>query len=229
MADSRAPGDAAADAAPKALDLTRRGYDRLAPIYDLVAGPFEWPLVRKGLTALQAQPGEQLLEVGHGTGRALVELAGAVGPEGHVVGLDLSPRMAEVAHRRLQAAGQSERVRLVTGDATAVALGDAPFDAVFSAFTLETFERRAALALLSRLRSALRPAGRVVLVSMARGDAGLMSGLYGWSHRRFPALVDCAPIDAAQLLAEAGFTAVQTSPHRLFGIAAAVTRAGVPD
>lgn len=210
------------------LELTRQNYDRLAPIYDLVAGAFEWPLARRGLEALDLQPGERVLEVGHGTGRALVELARAAGPGGRVLGADLSPRMGEVARRRLHREGLGSRVELLEGDAAALELPEAGLDAVFSAFTLETFPEPAAAQLLAKLRRALRPGGRLVLVSMASGGGGAMSALYAWSHRHFPRLVDCAPIDAAGLLSRAGFGEVRAEARTLAGIAAAVTRARAP-
>lgn len=210
------------------LRAARANYDRLAPWYDLVAGAFEWPLARRGLATLAVRPGERVLEVGFGTGRALVELARAVGPEGAVSGVDLSPGMARVAARRLAAEGLEGRVRLEVGDALALPLTTQSLDAAFCAFTLETLPREVALQLLARLRQALRPGGRVVLVTMAEGDQGPMSALYAWSHRAFPRLVDCAPIDAAALLGAAGFGEVRSERERLAGIAVAITRAVRP-
>src|SRR5688500_17640408 len=90
--------------------VSQSTYDTLAPVYDAVAAPFEWPMVRRGLALLEAKQGERVLEVGHGTGRALEVLATAVGPGGKVVGLDLSSGMARVAAARLARAGLSDRV-----------------------------------------------------------------------------------------------------------------------
>lgn len=214
--------------AAHALELTRRNYDRLAPWYDLLAGAFEWPAAQRGLAAIAVQPGERVLEIGHGTGRALVELARAAGPGGHVLGSDLSPRMAEVARARLEREGLLDRVQLVTGDALALALPEGSLDAAFSAFSLEAFPRPAALELLARVRAALRPGGRVALVSMADGGGGAMAALYAWSHRRFPSLVDCAPIDAAQLLSQAGFLEIRSERHRRLGLALSTALARAP-
>lgn len=196
-------------------------YDRLAPFYDLVSGPFEWPWVRAGLERLDARPGERVLEVGHGTGRALVALARAVGPGGHVHGVDLSEGMQRQARTRLVAEGLAERVEFSRADALTLPLPPASLDAVFAAFTLETFPPDDALMVLRRLREALRPEGRVVLVHMAEGG-GAMARLYAWSHRAFPSLVDCAPMDGARLLERAGFTRVEAHHGRLAGIPVAV-------
>lgn len=203
--------------------MSRDSYDRLAPIYDLVAAPFEWPMVKRGLALLAAQDHERILEVGHGTGRALVALARSVGEDGHVVGIDFSPGMARVAQRRLHRAGLAPRVVLRTEDVTTAALAPAGFDGIFSAFTVEIFDDATAARLLASWRDALAPGGRVVLVNMAAEDAGTMAALYRWSHRRFPAWVDCRPIDSAALLTRAGFRDVQSTTHRLAGLPVAVS------
>lgn len=206
-----------------ALDTTRATYDALAPVYDVVAAPFEWPVVQRGLTLFAAREGEQVLEIGHGTGRAAEALARAIGPRGHLRAVDLSPRMGEVARRRLERAGLSSVVSLESADATALILAPASLDGIFSAFTVETFPEAALPGLLSSWRAALRPGGRVVLVTMAPGG-GAMASLYAWSHRVFPRLVDCRPLDPSPLLTAAGFH-VEQQRASIAGIPAALTRA----
>ena len=53
----------------------RDSYNRLAPIYDLVAHPFERRHTRVAVELLTPLPGEALLEPGCGTGNNLVTLA----------------------------------------------------------------------------------------------------------------------------------------------------------
>ena len=71
----------------------RHVYDRTSRWYRFVEEPFERRARTAGLDLLSARPGERVLELGCGAGGALVALARAVGPEGRVVGLDLSPGM----------------------------------------------------------------------------------------------------------------------------------------
>ena len=54
---------------------TKAFYDKIAKVYDLLAEHSERPLREAGLRLLAAAPGEQLLEIGFGTGHILVELA----------------------------------------------------------------------------------------------------------------------------------------------------------
>ncbi|PWH15610.1 MAG: hypothetical protein DDG59_11225 [Anaerolineae bacterium] len=68
----------------------RRNYDRLSRWYDLITASTEERYRRQGLRVLDPQEGEMILEVGFGTGNALVAIAQAVGNSGKAVGVDLS-------------------------------------------------------------------------------------------------------------------------------------------
>ena len=78
---------------------TKAFYDKIAKGYDLLAERSEAPVRRVGLEQLSAQPGEKILEIGFGTGHSLVELARSVGPNGKVLGIDLSQGGARDAKR----------------------------------------------------------------------------------------------------------------------------------
>jgi SAM-dependent methyltransferase len=109
------------------------------------------------MDALVVQPGERVLDIGCGPGTTAIELAARVGPDGEVVGVDLSPEMAAAASRRAAAAGISN-VRFVAADAQTTALGRS-FDAAFSRFGVMFFlDPGAAFANIAR---ALRPGGRI--------------------------------------------------------------------
>src|SRR5579863_9486593 len=60
---------------------------------------------RRLLTAAALEPGERVLDVGCGNGAVSLEAARAVGPGGHVTGLDLSAPMLGVARRRAEEQG----------------------------------------------------------------------------------------------------------------------------
>jgi SAM-dependent methyltransferase len=74
-------------------------------------------------------PGDIVLDVGCGTGRALPALAGAVGPTGRVLGLDFTPDMLLAARK----AGRDDFASLVLADARRLPVGDATADAIFAA------------------------------------------------------------------------------------------------
>ena len=147
-----------------------------------------------------------MLEIGFGTGGALVALARAVDRTGRVHGIDLSEGMARRAAARLQRAGLRDRVELRCGDAAVLPFEAASFDAVFMSFTLELFDTPEIPIVLGECRRVLCRDGRLGLVSLARRcPPSRTERIYGWLHRRFPATFDCRPIDARRSLEAAGF------------------------
>src|SRR5512140_2028421 len=85
-------------------------YDRLSRWYDWLSASSEQPLAELGLQKLNAQAGETVLEVGFGTGHALLALAAAVGDSGRVIGIDISRGMFKVASEKIARANLSQRV-----------------------------------------------------------------------------------------------------------------------
>jgi ubiquinone/menaquinone biosynthesis C-methylase UbiE len=163
--------------------------------------------------ALAARPGERIVDVGCGPGFYVAELLDAVGPEGHVLGVDTSADMLAVAARRNEGRANAA---LREGDATALPAGDGEFDAAVSVQVLEYVpDVDAALAELHRV---LRPGGRVVLwdvdwatLSMRAADpARTERVLRAWDeHLADPVL----PRTLAPRLRAAGFTDVAAEGH----------------
>lgn len=207
---------------------SRATYDRLSRWYDLLAGS-EQRLVRLGVERLGMQLGESVLEIGPGTGHALVALARATGPTGQVTGLDLSPGMLRQAGRRLARAGLEKHVRLVCADAVRLPLPPFSFDAALLCFTLELFNPTDLTRVLGECRRVLRPSGRLCVVSLAdEGGSEQMLRLYKWAHARFPDWVDCRPIAPTRLLQESGFRVQDALCRSLWGLPVQVVRATSP-
>jgi len=184
----------------------RAFYDKIARVYDMLAERSEGPVRKAGLEMLAAGEGETVLEVGFGTGHCLVDLAGAVGPEGRVLGVDLSAGMLEQARQLLAKEGLESRVQLQMADATHLPYAAETVDGVFMSFTLELFDTPEIPLVLEECRRVLRPGGRLVAVSLTKeGKQGLMVHAFEWTHRHFPNFLDCRPIFVGQALKEAGF------------------------
>lgn len=197
----------------------RAAYDRLSRWYDTLAAPSEAPARAAGVRLLAAQPGERVLEIGAGTGHALLALAQA---GARPVGIDLSPGMLRVARRRLSAGGAA--AALLCGDGARLPVADGAFDAVFMAFTLELFDTPELPVVLADCRRVLRPGGRLVVVSLHSGPGRLVR-LYEWAHRRWPVTVDCRPIPLAQCLEASDFRVVTSERRTLWGLPVAVCAA----
>jgi demethylmenaquinone methyltransferase/2-methoxy-6-polyprenyl-1,4-benzoquinol methylase len=201
-------------------------YDRLSRLYDLLSAGFENRLKDLALHKLDARGGESVLEVGFGTGYALVRLARTVGDTGRVCGIDLSAGMLREARRKVGRAGLSGRVRLVQADARQLPFEPGVFDALFTSFTLELFQPGDMALVLSECRRVLRPRGRLAAVSLSsQGPASTMLRLYEWSHRHFPNIVDCRPIALAETLRAAGFTVTDAEVRVRLGLPAEVVAA----
>jgi ubiquinone/menaquinone biosynthesis C-methylase UbiE len=191
------------------VEAARAFYDRISHVYDALSDSSEHESRERGLELLAPVEGERILEIGFGTGQALVPLARAVGPSGGVSGIDISEGMARLARRRLEDCDLIDRVELRVDAAPPLPWPDSRFDAVTMSFTLELFPDDVIPELLAETRRVLRPGGRLGVVSMAVSPRGeresALTHTYKWLHRHFPHIVDCRPIDAPARIRAAGF------------------------
>jgi demethylmenaquinone methyltransferase/2-methoxy-6-polyprenyl-1,4-benzoquinol methylase len=205
----------------RSKEAARVSYDRLSRWYDALAAGSEQRFREAGLRALNAREGECVLEIGYGTGHALVALAQSVGSPGAVYGLDLSEGMAGVSRGRVRRAGLADRVYLVCGDGARVPLATAHFDAIFMSFTLELFDTPEIPAVLSECGRLLHDRGRICIVSLSKRAAvasALVVDLYERLHRMFPAALDCRPIYVREAVQEAGFRLVDAAEMAMWGL-----------
>lgn len=203
----------------RSKDQARKTYNRLAGVYDFLAGASERRFTDKGLEILNPEPGEVILEIGFGTGYALAKLAKSVGEEGEVHGIDISERMVERGKKRLKSVGMLDRASLVRGDAAALPYGADSFDAVFTSFTLELFDTSEIFRVLGECRRVLKPEGRMVIVGLSKeGGLDWVKRLYERLHQRFPGLLDCRPIWVGRTLEQAGFRVAVQAIDSLWGL-----------
>ena len=108
------------------------------------------------LGALQA--GDHVVDVGSGGGIDSLIAAGMVGPDGHVVGVDMTPAMLEKARTGAVAASR-DNVEFRQGYGEQLPVPDAWADVVISNGVLNLMpDKRAALAEMARV---LKPGGRL--------------------------------------------------------------------
>jgi demethylmenaquinone methyltransferase/2-methoxy-6-polyprenyl-1,4-benzoquinol methylase len=197
-------------------EQTRQNYDRMSRWYDLFAAS-EVKFTETGLQLLGVKAGERVLEIGFGTGHSLVELSQQVGESGLVVGVELSPGMIEVARKRIQAENPERNTQMIQGDGTLLPLASNSFDAAFLSFTLELFSDDEISVVLDECHRILKHVGRLGVVSLAKQDV-LACRLYEWGHKRWPALLDCRPIELRKNLKAREFRVQAAKVQTMWGL-----------
>jgi SAM-dependent methyltransferase len=116
------------------------------------------PLSTLALEAAAPEPGERALDIGSGCGGTVLELAGRVGPTGHVLGIDVSVPMSALARERIEAA-RLANADILVADATTYGFASGDRDLLFSRLGVMFFADPAAA--LTNLRRATRAGGRI--------------------------------------------------------------------
>jgi protein-S-isoprenylcysteine O-methyltransferase Ste14 len=184
------------------------GADWATPLYDLVAWTtgerrFKARLVEMAHVA----PGHDVLDVGCGTGTLALMLKQTC-PDAHVVGLDVDPRILDIARRKIERRGGG--VELHRGSATAPPLPPASFDRVLTTLVLHhltTAQKRDALRAIHGL---LRPGGELHIADWGKPHNPLMR-LAALGFQLFDGGEQTAANlrgELPQLVADAGFTSV---------------------
>lgn len=107
---------------------TRAFFARRAATWDAKFGD-DLPAYTAAITEAAISRGSVVLDIGCGTGRALPPLRQAVGPDGSVIALDLTPEMLAAA----RTASVIAAAALVQADARSLPFADASADAIFAA------------------------------------------------------------------------------------------------
>jgi len=171
-------------------EQVNRMFDRVAARYDLLnslmsAGlHHRWRERAADRAALG--PGETALDVCCGTGDLAFELAGRIGPDGHVVGCDFSEPMLDLARDKAGARNVSG-VRFEWADALNLPYDAGRFDAVTVGFGVRNFaDRDRGIREMARV---LRPGGRLVILEFTRPQRLPFSAFYSlWFDRIAPIL-----------------------------------------
>ena len=115
----------------------------------------------EAVEALDIGPGQVVADVGAGSGYYTVRLAEAVGPDGRVFATDIQPQMRALLRDR-SARARLDNVELVLGTADDPRLPADTLDLVLMVDVYHELARPQSM--LQKLRRALKPVGRLVLV-----------------------------------------------------------------
>jgi SAM-dependent methyltransferase len=191
------------------LTRTREFFASRAATWDTKFGN-DLPAYTAAIAEAGLRSGGVVIDVGCGTGRALPPLRAAVGPDGSVIALDLTPEMLAAARPASQAASAT----LVLADARSLPFADASADAIFAAGLVHHLpDPEAGLRELARVT---RPGGLLVLFHP--------SGRAALAARHGRVLSPDEPLEEGplrRLTAAAGWalTVYDDAPSRFFAVA----------
>ncbi|HEU5441482.1 MAG TPA: class I SAM-dependent methyltransferase [Ktedonobacterales bacterium] len=153
-------------------------------------------LRQKAAALADLHSGEQVLDVGCGTGTLALDVQRRVGSTGRVVGID--PSAEQIAHARVKAARRRVPVEFQLGVIEQLAFPDQTFDVVYSTLMMHHLPvslKRQGLAEIARV---LKPGGRLVIADFMRKQerAGQAARFHAGGS---------SPQELAALVMDAGF------------------------
>lgn len=129
-----------------------------------VTNPLRVPVLRSAIWTLRLHSGSRGLDAGCGIGLPALLLAEAVGPNGHVTGLDLSPEFLVVAKEIVEKASLSEHISFQEGDVNKLPFDDDTFDWVWSVDCVG-YAPLEPLPLVKELARVVKPGGSVAILA----------------------------------------------------------------
>jgi phosphatidylethanolamine/phosphatidyl-N-methylethanolamine N-methyltransferase len=165
------------DAATRALSVTavenhfvERVYEKLAGVYDFTFGPTLHPGRLQAIDRMGIRAGDEVLEVGVGTGINL-----SLYPRGcTVTGVDLSSGMLEKARERIVKKGLRNS-RVLEMDAAKMQFEDESFDIVYAPYLISVVPDPVVVA--REMRRVCRTGGRIVILNHFKSENRVVARL----------------------------------------------------
>lgn len=120
---------------------------------------------RAAVDMLRPNPGDLVVDVATGTGDMALLLAGRVGPDGRVVGVDFCPEMLAIARRKASAHPQGSICSFIEGDALGLDLPDDYADCATIVFGLRNLTDIAGG--LGEMVRILKPGGKLLSLELS--------------------------------------------------------------
>jgi ubiquinone/menaquinone biosynthesis C-methylase UbiE len=177
-------------------------YDLMGWFIDTFLFRGQWRELRQRTANLsRIQPGEQVLDVGCGTGTLVMEVARRVGRVGRVVGVD--PGTEQIARARSKVARRHLPIEFQIGVIEQLTFPDETFDVVLSTLMMHHLPASLKRQGLAEIARVLKPGGRLVIADFThkkdrQGQAARFHA--GGSSMQ----------DLAVMVSEAGFSEVET-------------------
>jgi ubiquinone/menaquinone biosynthesis C-methylase UbiE len=145
-----------------------------------------WSQNLRVMDALCIEPADRILDVGCGHGRSLTELA-ARAPRGHIVGVDPSELMIEIAEQRNRPLMKAARVDVIHSGVESLLFPDGVFDKAQCVHVLYFWKDVETS--LREIARVLKPGGRLGLLFRTNADPKAIASFPPEIYS-FPALAD---------------------------------------
>lgn len=162
-------------------------------------------LIRKVVEKMDIRRGQSILSLGSGTGRNECLMAEKLGPEGRLLGLDISGEMLALSRRRCQA---YPNVSFAEKRIETPMIYQEEFDKVLISFVLHGFEDHQKIRIITNAHRALKPGGTFYVFDYNEFDISRLWAPLRWAFARWECqlALEFLSLDLKQMLSSQGFT-----------------------
>ena len=165
--------------------LTRRLYDVAAPFYTVSARLFHQQAHTAALAGACVENGMRVLELATGSGEMFTRLL-ELNPDGHTVGVDLSPKMAAHTQGLARRMFPGSSARCYAADARDLPFASGSFDVIMGCYLFELLPPGTIEDTLNELRRVLVKGGRLTMILVSQTNPGF-NAAYSLAGRLVPA------------------------------------------
>ncbi len=156
----------------------------------------------------QLKPGDQVLEVGCGTGSLTLAAKRQVGSTGQAYGIDVIPKMIELCRRKAEQAG-ADPSAFRLGGIDNIPFPEKKFDAVLCSFMIFHMSEQVRRRGIQEIRRVLKPGGRLVVVDLALPASPVPRAI---AKALFGGMLQHELRELIPLMQEHGFVDVELAP-----------------
>lgn len=164
-----------------AVETEGHALDGMAPFYDKFVQMITFGKEKKArletVELARIKLGEQVLEVGCGTGSLAIAAAQCTGTTGNVFGIDPAPKMIEIAQRKADQKGLDIDLRV--GAIEKLPYSDNTFDIVLSSLMMHHLPDHLKSIGMTEVNRVLKPGGRLAIVELDSSRFSLINFIHG--------------------------------------------------
>ena len=197
----------------------RDAMERMADSYDsymrIMTLGREQSLREMTVKLAQIKSGDQVLEIGCGTGSLTLAAKRQAGPTGNVYGIDLIPRMIELSRQKATQAGEDITFQL--GGIADIPFPDNQFDVALCSFMIFHMSEETRRRGIKEIQRVLKPGGQFLVLDMAQPLDRIGRAI---AKRLFGGMMQHEPGDLLPVMRESGFGDLETgtAPFRVLGL-----------